>query len=96
MVGHGLQQLDGAEGSIGNGARVFGTEVRGFTEEHEGSIAQVRPRRPRHGGPETEQGAASRVVARSIVRPGAVHTLPQAEAAPANMGPLEKAESDLC
>ncbi len=95
MVGYGLQQLDGAEGGIGDGARVFRTEVRGLTEEHKGSIAHVPPRCPCHRRPETEQGAASRVVARSIFRPSAIHALPQAEAPPAEMSPLEEAEGDV-
>ncbi len=95
MVGYGVQQLGAAEGSTGNGARVFGTEVRGFTEEHKGSIAQVGPRRPRHRRPETEKGAAGHVVAGSDIRPHVVHTVSRAEAAPANMSPLEKAEGDL-
>jgi len=95
MVGYGLQQLDGPEGSVGNGARVFGAEVRGLTEEHEGSTAQVRPGRPRRRYPETEQRAARRVVAGSIIGPAAVCCLSQAEPAPAKMSPLEKAQGDL-
>jgi len=71
------------------------TECRGFSKEHQGSIAQVCPRRPRYRRPETEQGSAVCVVAGPVVRPAAVHTLSQVEDASANMGPLEKAQGDL-
>jgi hypothetical protein len=75
MGGYCLQELDRAEGGVGNCARVFGAEVRGLTEEDESSIAQVRPRRPRRRRPKTQQGAAGRVVAVWIIRPSAVHAL---------------------
>jgi hypothetical protein len=73
---------------------VFGAKGRDFTEERERSQPQLRRRGPGDGGPEAEEGATGRIVARRVLSPRAVPSLAQAEFGSFTMGTPEKAQRD--